>query len=70
MKSYLFSTDNERGGVILCDIDTLPDAVEYLKQRFKGVVRVEQGRDYWSEKEGFASLPALEVDSKAPTSAP
>ncbi|WP_415881711.1 hypothetical protein ACMXYR_05825 [Neptuniibacter sp. QD29_5] len=58
MKSFLFSTDNDRGGVILCDLDTLPEAVDYLKQRFKGVVRVEQGRDYWSEEEGFASLPA------------
>ena len=61
MKSYLFSTDNERGGVILCDIDTLPDAVEYLKERFIGVVRVEQGRDYWSVEEGFGSL-AVEPD--------
>ncbi|WP_415893896.1 hypothetical protein ACMXYN_05740 [Neptuniibacter sp. PT8_73] len=58
MKSFLFSTDNDRGGVILCDLDTLPEAVDYLKQRFKGVVRVEQGRDYWSEEEGFGSLPA------------
>lgn len=56
MKSYLFSTDNDRGGVILCDIDTLPEAVDYLKNRFKGVVRVEQGRDYWSENEGFGNL--------------
>ena len=68
MKSYLFSTDNERGGVILCDNDTLPDAVDYLKQRFKGVVRVEQGRDYWSEKEGFGSLPVLETEN--PTGPP
>jgi len=58
MKSFLFSTDNDRGGVILCDLDTLPEAVEYLQQRFKGVVRVEQGRDYWSVEEGFGSLPA------------
>lgn len=56
MKSYLFSTDNERGGVILCDIDTLPEAVDYLKNRFKGVVRVEQGRDFWSEEDGFGTL--------------
>ncbi|MFY0677712.1 MAG: hypothetical protein JXR18_10535 [Neptuniibacter sp.] len=56
MKSYLFSTDNDRGGVILCDIDTLPEAVEYLKNRFKGVVRVEQGRDFWSEDEGFGNI--------------
>ena len=69
MKSYLFSTDNERGGVILCDIDTLPDAVEYLKERFIGVVRVEQGRDYWSVEEGFGSL-AVESDiSSDPSSA-
>lgn len=56
MKSYLFSTENDRGGVILCDIDTLPEAVDYLKNRFQGVVRVEQGRDYWSEKEGFGTI--------------
>ncbi|MGH1431140.1 MAG: hypothetical protein ACRBB4_08475 [Neptuniibacter sp.] len=62
MKSYLFSTDNDRGGVILCDIDSLPEAVEYLKNRFKGVVRVEQGRDYWSEDEGFGNI-ALENES-------
>ena len=62
MKSYLFSTDNERGGVILCDIDTLPDAVEYLKERFIGVVRVEQGRDYWSAEEGFGTL-AVQSDA-------
>lgn len=65
MKSFLFSTDNERGGVILCDLDTLPEAVDYLKQRFKGVVRVEQGRDYWSEEEGFSSLPAS-TESESP----
>ncbi len=65
MQSFLFSTDNDRGGVILCDIDTLPEAVEYLKQRFTGVVRVEQGRDYWSEEEGFGSLP-LPDDQSGP----
>ncbi|WP_286239322.1 hypothetical protein [Neptuniibacter halophilus] len=63
MKSFLFTTDNDRGGVILCDIDTLPEAVDYLKQRFKGVVRVEQGRDYWSETEGFGSLPPASESS-------
>ncbi|WP_299183209.1 hypothetical protein [uncultured Neptuniibacter sp.] len=68
MKSFLFSTDNDRGGVILCNIDTLPEAVEYLKQRFKGVVRVEQGRDYWSEDEGFGSLPAVDDTQQAPHS--
>ena len=64
MQSFLFSTDNDRGGVILCDIDNLQDAVTYLQQRFKGVVRVEQGRNYWSAEEGFGSLPpAAESDS-------
>lgn len=57
MKSYLFSTENDRGGVILCDIDTLEDAVVYLQQRFDGVVRVEEGRKYWSLSEGYGELP-------------
>ncbi|MFW1677020.1 hypothetical protein ACFVYJ_04475 [Pontibacter sp. JAM-7] len=57
MKSYLFSTDNERGGVILCEIDTLPEAVTYLQNRFKGVVRVEQGRQFWDQQEGFGEMP-------------
>lgn len=69
MKSYLFSTDNERGGVILCDIDTLPDAVEYLKDRFVGVVRVEQGRDFWSVEEGFGTLAIEQDTSLDPSSA-
>lgn len=59
MKSYIFATDNERGGVILCDIDTLEEAVEYLQQRFEGVIRVEQGRHYWAMGEGFAELEPL-----------
>lgn len=57
MKSYLFSTENDRGGVILCDIDTLEEAVDYLQQRFDGVVRVEEGRKYWSLSEGYGELP-------------
>lgn len=69
MKSFLFSTDNDRGGVILCDIDTLPDAVDYLRVRFKGVVRVEQGRDYWSEEEGFGTLPDTETPDDVDKSA-
>lgn len=60
MKSFLFATENDRGGVMLCDIDTLEDAVDYLKQRFSGVVRVEQGKDYWTEAEGFQLAPAPE----------
>lgn len=66
MKSYLFATENERGGVILCDIDTLEEAVEYLQQRFDGVVRVEQGRSYWCIKEGFAELPPAQDATNGP----
>lgn len=57
MKSYIFATDNERGGVILCDIDTLEEAVVYLQNRFAGVVRVEQGRRFWTPDQGFDELP-------------
>lgn len=63
MKSYIFATDNERGGVILCDIDSLEEAVGYLQQRFKGVIRVEQGRRYWQAGEGYAELEPLAPDS-------
>jgi len=59
VKSYIFATDNDRGGVILCDIDTLEEAVDYLQQRFDGVIRVEQGRHYWARGEGFAELDPL-----------
>lgn len=59
MKSYIFATNNDRGGVILCDIETLEEAVEYLQQRFDGVVRVEQGRRYWALGEGYDELEPL-----------
>lgn len=64
MKSYLFTTDDGRGGVILCDIDTMEDVVPYLQQRFKGVVRVEQGHSEWTQAGGFARFtprPVTEV---------
>jgi len=61
LKSYIFATDNDRGGVILCDIETLEDAVVYLQQRFTGVIRVEQGRRYWAADEGYAELDPLPV---------
>ena len=38
---------------MLCDIDTLEDAVTYLGKRFAGVIRVEQGKDVWSIEGGF-----------------
>lgn len=66
MKSYLFATDNDRGGVILCDIDTLEDAVVYLQNRFDGVVRVEQGRQYWSTDDGFSELPPATGENLPP----
>jgi len=68
MKSYLFTTENDRGGVMLCDIDTLEDAVVYLQDRFTGVVRVEQGKDFWSQEEGyhFIEAPNVLVDAASP----
>ncbi|MFC6668911.1 hypothetical protein [Marinobacterium aestuariivivens] len=64
MKSYLFTTENGRGGVILCDIDTFEEAVEYLQQRFDGVIRVEQGRTLWTLESGFGEfVPTVRVDS-------
>lgn len=56
MKSFLFSTEDKRGGVMLCDIDTLEDAVTYLGKRFNGVIRVEQGKDVWTMEDGFVFL--------------
>lgn len=61
MKSYLFTTDEGRGGVILCDIDTMEDVVPYLQQRFKGVVRVEQGHTEWTIEGGFAEFTPVPV---------
>lgn len=61
MKSYLFTTDEGRGGVILCDIDTMEEVVPYLQQRFKGVVRVEQGHAEWTLEGGFAEFTPVPV---------
>lgn len=61
MKSYLFTTDDGRGGVILCDIDTMEDVVPYLQQRFNGVVRVEQGHSEWTLDGGFAEFTPVPV---------
>ena len=58
MKSFIFTTDNDRGGVMLCDIDTLPDAVDYLNKRFPGVVKVEMGKELWTFQDGFQTLGA------------
>ncbi len=69
MKSYLFSTENGRGGVILCDIDAFDDAVVYLRQRFDGVVRVEQGLTLWTLEEGFGQFEPVIVPN-LPITAP
>ena len=61
MKSYLFETEGDRGGVILCDVETLEDAVVYLQNRFKGVVKVQQGRDYWSQEDGLNLTPETQA---------
>jgi len=66
MKSYLFTTANNRGGVILCNIDTLEEAVTYLDGRFEQVIRVEQGRHYWSKGEGYGELEPLQAPAVAP----
>ncbi len=68
MKSYLFTTDNGRGGVILCDIDEMEEVVPYLQNRFGGVVRVEQGLKEWTSEGGFADFvprPVEELDWSA-----
>ena len=54
MKSYLFTTETDRGGVMLCDIEDFDTAVEYLCERFDGVVRVEAGEELWQ-------LPVSEI---------
>ncbi|WP_054339985.1 hypothetical protein [Neptunomonas antarctica] len=65
MKSFLFATQDERGGVMLCEIDTLEDAVTYLGKRFTGVVRVEQGKDVWTTEGGFVFVDKSEELSQS-----
>jgi hypothetical protein len=47
MKSYQFFTADNRGGTMLCDDETLEDAVAELQRRFKGVVKVQIGKEVW-----------------------
>ena len=63
MKSFIFSTDNERGGVMLCDIEEIEDAVEYLNKRFPGVVKVEMGKKLWTVDDGFSELMAKTIEA-------
>lgn len=62
MKSYLFTTETGRGGVMLCDIDSLEEAVPYLCNRFDGVVRIEQGLELWTRDEGFGTFVPRPVE--------
>lgn len=47
MKSYLFTTETDRGGVMLCDIEDFDTAVSYLCKRFDGVVKIESAEQVW-----------------------
>ena len=48
---------------MLCDIETLEDAVSYLNKRFPGVVKVEMGKDIWTQELGFVFTSA-KLDEK------
>jgi len=69
MKSYLFATDNDRGGVMLCDIDDFSEAVDYLCERFDGVVRIEAGEELWqkpdADPKAISSPVTEESDNQA-----
>lgn len=47
MKSYLFTTETDRGGVMLCEIEDFDTAVKYLCNRFDGVVKIESAEQVW-----------------------
>ncbi|WP_207061991.1 hypothetical protein [Motiliproteus sp. SC1-56] len=47
MKSYQFFTEDGRGGTMLCDDETLADAVAELTRRFEGVIKVQIGKEVW-----------------------
>ncbi|SEQ40188.1 hypothetical protein SAMN03080615_01386 [Amphritea atlantica] len=66
MKSYLFTTDTDRGGVMLCEIDDFDTAVEYLCNRFDGVVKIESSEQVWQLPE--ADKPASEAVETEPQS--
>ncbi|MEH6824462.1 MAG: hypothetical protein V7629_11185 [Motiliproteus sp.] len=62
MKSYQFFTADGRGGTMLCDDETLEDAVAELTQRFRNVVKVQIGKEKWQ-----ADAPST-PESATPTS--
>ena len=47
MKSYLFTTETDRGGVMLCEIEDFDTAVSYLCNRFDGVIKIESAEQVW-----------------------
>ncbi len=65
MKSYQFFTDNGRGGTMLCDDESLEDAVTELTRRFKGVIRVQIGDQSWTapNTQPLSDGPAMAPDA-------
>lgn len=66
MKSYIFSTEQGRGGVILCDIETMEEVVPYLQNRFDNISRIEQGLREWTPAGGFAEFKPRSIDDLKP----
>jgi hypothetical protein len=66
LKSFIFSTDNDRGGVMLCDLNEIDEAVVYLQKRFRGVVKVEMGKKLWTIDDGYSELE-LKADNASLT---
>ncbi|WP_165840029.1 hypothetical protein [Motiliproteus coralliicola] len=68
MKSYQFFTAEGRGGTMLCDDETLADAVAELQQRFKQVVKVQYGKEVWeAPATATGSEPSQDSSESAPT---
>ncbi|BBB26493.1 hypothetical protein [Amphritea japonica] len=70
MKSYLFTTETDRGGVMLCDIEEFDKAVSYLCNRFDGVVKIESAEEVWQLDGSEPSASSESVDSASGASAP
>ncbi|MFT6916129.1 MAG: hypothetical protein ACJAWL_002446 [Motiliproteus sp.] len=61
MKSYQFFTADGRGGTMLCDDETLEDAVAELRLRFTGVVKVQIGKQQWHAETPEASEASTDL---------
>ena len=66
MKSYQFFTNEGRGGTMLCDDETLEEAVSELQRRFTGVIKVQYGTEVWQSEDE----PELSKDSLATAPSP